>query len=159
MNRTGPETKQSAALERPIIQRWAGVAVLLLLIAGTFAIAYLRASSAAHTAQQAATNARTAATQAQTTADCVNRVLAERDKLTGELHAADVTRVSKQKAAEEVKKRGLGALAAAKTKPQGRAAFAEYSRGELLFQKTLTDYIATSNRIRAEQLQHPLGKC
>lgn len=117
---------------------WAAVVVLLLLIIGGFIINQ---------------------SKAQRTADCVNTVLGERDKITGKLHEADVMRVEAQNRAESVKTKALKDLAAATDRASSTQAFADYSRGEALFQKTLRDYVATSNRIRQEQLDTPLGKC
>jgi hypothetical protein len=93
------------------------------------------------------------------TADCVNRVLAERDRITGLLHAADVTRVQQQRAAEKVKSAGLDGLAHGKTQAERFAGFNEYMRGEAQFAKTLADYVARSNELRAAQKRHPLGVC
>lgn len=117
---------------------WVAIIVMLLIALATSLIAYLHAASVAR---------------------CVNTSLAARDALTGQLHAADVKRVQGQKDAEKVKTDGLNQIAHATSQAEGVAGFHRYIDGERQFTKTLDDYIAESNRIRAAQLRHPLGQC
>lgn len=132
-------------MTRPLMKRadrwpwvWAAIVTVLLVAVAGFAIAYLHAASVA---------------------TCVNTVLAARDEITGQIHAADVDRVEGQRAAERVKSDGLNQLARATTQAEGIAGFRRYTDGERQFTKTLVDYINESNRLRAEQLKHPLGQC
>lgn len=131
---------------------WAAIAVVLWIAVISLVVGIVLSS-------RATTQARAAAHRAQATADCVNRVLADRDRIMGLLHDADVTRVEQQRAAEKVKSAGLDGLAHSKTQAQGVAAFAEYKRGEAQFAQTLADYVARSNELRAAQKRHPLGQC
>jgi hypothetical protein len=131
---------------------WAAIVTVLAIAVISLVVGIVLSS-------RATTQANEAASRAQATADCVNRVLAERDRITGQLHEADVTRVQHQEAAEKVKTAGLDGLAHAKTQQQGLAAFALYMRGEAQFAQTLADYVARSNELRAAQKRHPLGVC
>lgn len=58
------DSRTITARERSIVTRWAALAVILLITAGGFAIAYLHASAAGD--------------RAQATANCVNGILASR---------------------------------------------------------------------------------
>lgn len=117
---------------------WVAIVVVLLIALAGSLIANLHAASVAR---------------------CVNTSLAARDAITGQLHAADVRRVEGQKDAEKVKSAGLNDIAHATTQAQGVAGFHRYIDGENQFTKTLDDYITESNRLRAAQLRHPLGRC
>lgn len=132
-------------MTRPMVRKaerwpwvWGAIATVLLVALAGALVAYSHAASVA---------------------SCVNSVLATRDLITGELHAADVVRVEGQKRAEAVKADGLDRIVRATTQTQAVDGIHRYVAGEKQFTKTLDDYLDESNRLRAEQLKNPLGKC